>query len=176
MLVRASVESYLVLPSRRPRGDESARGIPLDVSDTVVVGCVHVLQVGSQVLVRLGLLALKVQIEKVEVGALLVADGSNHYESSLRRPVDGVAVLLVQRAQVLEVAGELTLGLLGAEESDGSLRGNGSRARGFGGGNNGKSISLRLPGKVNDCVLDGINDFHGNTLLLDAEDLQRRGL
>lgn len=134
------------------------------------------LQVGSQVLVRLRLLTLKVQIEKVEVGALLVTDGSDHYESSLGRPVDGVAVLLVQRAQVLEVACELTLGLLRAEESDGSLGSNGGRTRGLGGGDDGKSISLGLPGKVNDCVLDGVNDFHGNTLLLDAENLQRRGL
>lgn len=61
------MSTYRVLPGRRPGGDKTTRGIPLDISDTVVVASVHQLQVGSEVLLGLGLLALKVEVEKVEV-------------------------------------------------------------------------------------------------------------
>lgn len=83
-----------MLPGRRPRRDEATRGVPLDIRDTVVVCRVHELEVGGEVLLSFGLLALEVEIEEVQVGALLVVYGGDDDEATLGRPVNGIAVLL----------------------------------------------------------------------------------
>ena len=49
-----------------------------------MVGGVHVLEVGGEILLGLGLLALKVEIEKVKVGALLVRNGGNNNKATSR--------------------------------------------------------------------------------------------
>lgn len=77
---------------------------------------------------------------------------------------------------MLEVAHVLTLGLLGTEEGNGSLGRDGSDTHGLGCGDDGEAVALRLPGKVNDGVLDGVDNFNGDTLFLDAEDLKSGGL
>jgi hypothetical protein len=76
--------TYGMLPRRRPGGDVAARGIPLDVGYAVVVGSVHDLQARCHVLLRLRLLALKVEVEEIEVRALGVGDCGQDDESALR--------------------------------------------------------------------------------------------
>ncbi|KAI6750781.1 hypothetical protein HG530_014231 [Fusarium avenaceum] len=137
----------LLLLGRSPGGDETARRIPLNICYTVVVGSVHSLKVGSKVLLSLGLLALKVEVEEVKVRALLVGNGGNNNKATTR-----------------------------AEERDSSLGGNSSDAHRLGCGNNGEPVTLGLPSEVDDGILDGIDNFNRNTLLLDAENLKCGGL
>ena len=141
-----------------------------------MVGSVHELQVGCQVLVGLRLLSLKVEVEKVKVRALLVVHRGNHNETTPGRPVDGIAVLLIQRAEVLEVADHRAFGLFRAEESSRGLGGNSRGSDRLRGGDDSEAIALRLPSKVDDGILDCVNNLDRNTLLLDTEDLQSRRL
>ena len=167
------VTTNRVLPRRRPGGHVAARGIPLDVRHAVVLRHVHQLQVRRHVLLALGLLALKVEVVELEVGALLVADRGDGHKAALGRPVDGVVVLLFERAQVLEVADRVALGLLGAEEGNGCLGCHSRGADGLGCGDDDEAVALGLPGKVDDSILDSVNHLDRHTLLLDAEDLER---
>lgn len=168
--------THLVLPHRRPCGHEATRGVPLNVSDTVVISGVHQLKVSGKVLVRLGLLALKVQVEEVEVRALCVADSRDDNEATPGSPVDSVVVLLVEGAEMLKAARDRSLGLLGAEESDGGLGRHSGNANGLGGSDDGETVALGLPCKVDDCILDGVDNLDWNALLLDAEDFESRCL
>lgn len=165
-----------MLPGRGPGGNVTSRGVPLHVGDAIVVSSVHELQVGSQVLVRLWFLALKVEIVEVEIRALRVVDGGHNDESALWRPVDGVAVLLLERPEVLEVTNSVPFGLFGAEEGNRRLGGNSGGANGLSRRDGDESVTLGLPRKVDDCVLDGVDNLDGDTLLLDAENLQSGGL
>lgn len=169
-------KTYRVLPRGSPGGNEATGGVPLDVSDTVVVSGVHKLKVGGKVLVGLGLLALEVEVVEVKIGALSVGNGGNDHEATLRRPVDGVAVLLLESAEVLEVSNSVALGLLGAEESNRRLGGNGGSTDRLGGGDDNEPVALGLPGKVYYGILDGVDNLHGDTLLLDTENLESGGL
>ena len=135
---------------------------------------IHKLQVGSQILERLILLALIVQIPEIELEVLLRVNRGHNHESALRRPVNGIAVLLVERADVLEVAGRITLRLLWAEEGDGRLWWYSSTRHDFTSCDDDESIALWLPCEVNDGVLERIDDLDWNVLLGDAEDFQVR--
>lgn len=77
---------------------------------------------------------------------------------------------------MLEVAHVLALGLLGAEEGNGSLGRDGGDADRLGCGDDGEAVTLGLPSKVNDSVLDGVDNLNRHTLLLHAEDLKSGGL
>lgn len=77
---------------------------------------------------------------------------------------------------MLEVACRRTLVLLGAEERGRGLGGHGGGTGRLGRRDDDKPVTLGLPGKVDDGVLDGVDDLDGDTLLLDTEDFQRRGL
>lgn len=77
---------------------------------------------------------------------------------------------------MLEVTGVGTLGLLRAEKGDCRLGGDSCGTDRLGCGNDGETVTLGLPGKVDDGVLDGVDNLDRDTLLLDAEDLEGRGL
>lgn len=78
----------------------------------------------------------------------------NDDEAALWRPVDGIAVLFVNGADMLEVADYAALGFLGAEEGDSRLRGNGGRSGDFACGDQDEAVSFRFPGEVDDGVFD----------------------
>lgn len=86
--------------------------------------------------------------------------------------MDGVVVLLVDGADQLEVTNLIALDLLGAEEGNRCLGRDGGTDGHLAGGDEDKTVTLGLPGKVDNSVLDGINNLDGHTLLLDAEDFE----
>ena len=105
-----------MLPDTCASSNESAGRVPVNVSDTVVVGSVHELQVRGEILVTLWLLALEIHVKELHVEALLRVNGGNDDEASLGRPVDGITVFLVIRSDVLEVANTSSLDFLWAVE------------------------------------------------------------
>lgn len=165
-----------MLPHGCPGRHKASRGVPLNVSHAVVVSYVHQLQVCSHIFLRLGLLALEVEIEEVQIGTLLVVNGGNDHKTASGRPVDGIAVLLVKCAEMLEVAGVGSLGLLWAKEGHGCLGGHCGGSNRLCGADDGETVTLGLPCKVDDCILDSVNNLYGDTLLLDAENLESSGL
>ena len=88
-------ETYTMLPCRCPGRNKAPRGIPLNVGDTIVIGSVHQLQVGCEILVGLWFLALEIEVKKLQLGALLAVGAG---------PVRGgpVALLLATRASTSE--------------------------------------------------------------------------
>ena len=127
-------------------------GVPLNVGHTVVLNGLHQLEVGGKILLSLVLLTLKVHVPEVQVEVGLGVDSSDNNETALGRPVDTVAGLLLNGADELEVAGSVTL-LLGGEEGDGSLGGNGSTGGGLAGGDQDETRTVGLPREVDYCVL-----------------------
>jgi hypothetical protein len=164
-----------MLPHTRARCDISSRRVPVDVRNTVMIRRVHKHQVRCKILELLGPLALKVHVEELELEALLRVHRRDNDESSSRRPVDGIAVLLVVRADVLEVADASALNLLRAVERHGRLWRDGRGGNGFRGSDDDEAVSLGLPREVDNGVLDSLDDLDRNALLLDAEDLQGGG-
>ena len=73
---------------------------------------------------------------------------------------------------MFEIANGITLLFLGAKEGDSCLGRHGSSHDRFGSGDKDKSIAFGFPCKVDDGVLDRIDDFYRYTLFFDAEDLQ----
>ena len=144
-----------MLPDRGRGGDVTSRWVPINISDTIVVGSVHQHQVGSKILLTLLLLTIKVHIVELHVERLLGVNGSDDDETSLWRPVDGVGVLFVVCANVLEVTnGSSSLGLLWAVERDRGLWRNGGSNNWLGGGDGDETVSLWLPSKVDDGILE----------------------
>lgn len=159
-------------------GDIAARRIPLNISHTVVLSRIHELQVGIKLfvtLLRLILRLLEAKVPEVEFERLLRLESSNNNESTLGRPVNSIAVLLVDSADVTEVTRRTTLELLGSEERDGSLGTNGSVWNDFASGDEHKAVALWFPGKVDDCFFDGINNLDRDALLANTEDLEVGG-
>lgn len=117
--------SYRVCPDTGTTDNVATSGVPVNIGDTVVLRGLHELKVSGEVVLAVNLLALEVHIPEVHVEAGLRVNGGDNNETSLGGPVDTVAVLLVDGADQLEVAGLVTL-LLGGEERDGSLRSNSS--------------------------------------------------
>ena len=163
-----------MFPNASARYAVAARRVPIHVRDAVVVPLVHELQVGREILVALGLLAFEVEVPEVEVEALLRVDGGDDDEAALGRPVDGVAVLLLDGADVLEVADAGALDLLRAEEGDGRLGRHGGRHDDLGRGDKDEAVALGLPGEVDDSVLDRVDHLDRHALLPHAEDFQVR--
>ena len=106
--------------------NEAARRIPLNICHTVVFDGLHQLQVGSKILLTLGLLALEVNIPEVQVEVRLRVDSSDHNEAALGRPVDTVAGLLLDRAHQLKVSSGDTLLFRGKEGNRGLGRDGGT--------------------------------------------------
>lgn len=77
---------------------------------------------------------------------------------------------------MLEVTNGITLGLFGAEERNGGLGRDGGSSWGFWRSDNNKAVSLGLPGKVNNSVLDRVDNFDRNALLLYTENLEGSSL
>lgn len=153
-------------------GDDVATcGVPLDICDTVVLNGLHQLQVGSEILLSLNLLTLEVHVPEVKIEAGLGVDGGHNDEATLGRPVNAVAGLFLNCAHKLEVTGSAAL-LLCSEELDTGLGGSGRTGRVLTGGDSDEAGSIGLPGEVNNGVLQVVNNLNGNTLLLDAENLQ----
>jgi hypothetical protein len=98
-------------------------------------------------------------------------DGCDNNETTLGRPVDTVAGLLLNGANKLEVAGGVAL-LLGGEERDGSLGSDGSALWGLAVCDSNETGSIGLPGKVNNGVLETVNNLNGHTLFANTENLQ----
>lgn len=73
---------------------------------------------------------------------------------------------------MLEVAHGRALGLLRAEEGDRGLGRDRCWPRRLRGCDDDKPVALGLPGKVDDGVLDGVDDLDRYPLFLDSEDLQ----
>lgn len=164
-----------MLPDTCAGGHKATRGVPFDVSHAVVVSSGEELKVGGEVLVLLVLVALKVEVVEVEVVRLLAENGGDNHETAVRRPVDGVVVLLVDGADQLEVTNTVALDLLGAEEADGSLGRDSRSRRNLASGNEDETVALGFPREVDDCVLDAINDLNWHALLTNAEDLEVGG-
>lgn len=72
-----------MLPDTGTGCDESSGGVPVDVSDTIVIGSIHELRISCEVLPLFRLIALEVHIKKVHVKALLRVDGSYNDKSAL---------------------------------------------------------------------------------------------
>jgi hypothetical protein len=89
--------------------------------------------------------------------------------------VNGVVVLLVGGADQLEVTNLVALCLFRAEERDGSLGGYGGTNRYLTSGDENETVTLGLPGEVDDSVLDGVNNLDRHTLFSNAEDLEVGG-
>jgi len=89
--------------------------------------------------------------------------------------VDGVVVLLIGGADQLEVTNLVALCLFRAEERNRSLRGHGGTNGDLARSNENETVTLRLPGEVDDGVLDGVNNLDGHTLLSNAEDFEVGG-
>lgn len=102
-------------------------------------------------------------------------DGSDDHEAAFGRPVDGIAVLLLDGADVLEVSYASALDFLGAEEGDGGFGWHGCGGDDLGGGDKAKAIAFGFPCEVDDRVFDGVDDFDGYAFLLDTENLEVRG-
>ena len=136
---------------------------------------VHELEVGSEILECLVLLAFVVKIPEVELEVLLGVYSSDNHESTLRRPVDGVAVLLVECADVLEVANRVALLLLRAEEGDGCLWWHSSTRHNLASRDDDETVALWLPCEIDDGVLERVHDLDWDVLLVDTEDFQVRG-
>jgi hypothetical protein len=136
-----------------------------------VLDGLHQLKVGGKILLSLNLLALKVHVPEVNVEVGLGVDGSDDDETALGRPVDTVAGLLLDRPHKLEVAGGAAL-LLGGKERNRSLRGNGSAGRVLASVDQNETRTVGLPSKVDDGVLEAVDNLHGNTLLAHSENLQ----
>jgi hypothetical protein len=159
-------------------GDVAACRVPLNVGDTIVLGGIHELQVCIELLValfRLFLGLVKRHVPKLELKRLLRLESSNHDEASLGRPVNGIGVLLVHGANVSEIARRTALELFGSEERHCSLGAHGGALNGFASGDEDEAVALGLPGKVDDGVLDGIDDFDGHALFADTEDFEIGG-
>lgn len=105
-----------MLPDTGTGGDEATSGVPVNISDAVVVRSVHKLQVGSEIFVTFRLLTLEVQVEELHLETLLRVDSGNNNETTSRRPVDGIAVFLIVGSDVLEVTNTCSLDLLRAIE------------------------------------------------------------
>lgn len=86
--------------------------------------------------------------------------------------MDGVVVLLVDCSDKLEVADSVALGLLGTEEGDGGLWWYGSTSGDLAGSDQDEAVALGLPSKVDNGVLDGINNLNRHALFPDAENLE----
>ncbi len=102
-------------------------------------------------------------------------DGGDDYEAAFGRPVDGVAVLFLDGADVLEVADAGALDFLGAEEGDGCFGGHGCSGDDLGGGDEAKAITFGFPCEVDDSVFYRVDDLDRYAFLLNTEDLEVRG-
>lgn len=163
--------TYRVHECRGYGCDVTARGIPFNAGNTVVLARSHKLEIGLEILSLLIRSTLEVKIPEVKVEGGLRTEGGNDYETALWRPVDAVARLLVKSAHMLEVADGVALGFFGSKESNGRLRC--SRASGeLAGGDEAEAVALGLPSEVDDGLLDGIDDFYRNALLPNAENLK----
>lgn len=168
--------TYGVLPHGGGGCDVTSRWIPVNVGDTVVVGSVHQHKVGGKVLLTLLLLTIKIHIVELHLERLLRVDGSNDNEATSWGPVDSVRVLLVVCADVLEVTdGSSSLGLLWAVERNRGLWWDSGGDDWLGGGDGDESVTLWLPGEVDDGILDVLDNLDWNSLLLDAENLEGGG-
>lgn len=105
-----------MFPHAGAGGDVTAGRIPVNVRDTVMVSRGHQLQVGREVFVTFRSFTFIVKVPEVEVKTLLGMDRGHHHEAAFRGPVDGVAVLLVNGADMLEVAHSGAFDLLRTEE------------------------------------------------------------
>ena len=70
-------------PNTSTADNVATRGVPLNVSHTVVLNGLHQLEVGGKVLLSLVLLTLKVHVPEVEVEVGLGVNGSDNNETTL---------------------------------------------------------------------------------------------
>lgn len=99
--------------------DITTSGVPVDISHTVVLHRGHELEVCVEFLLLVILVflwLLEAEVPEVEFKGLLGTNRSYDDKATLGRPVDGVAVLLVDGTDVTEVANGTSLALLGSEE------------------------------------------------------------
>jgi hypothetical protein len=139
-----------------------------------VLNGLHQLEVNGKVLLSLVLLALKVHVPEVKIEVGLGVNGGDNDETTLGRPVDTVAGLLLNCPDKLEVTGSVAL-LLRSEEGDGSLGENGSTGRSLTISDQDETRPVGLPREVDDSVLETVNNLDGHTLLANTEDLQVGG-
>lgn len=164
--------TYSVLPHGGRGGNVTSSRIPIHISDTKVLSSGHELEVRSNILLILLLLTIKIKIPEVEIEELLRGNGSYNNESSLRRPVDSIVVLLVDGADELEVT-ERALGLLWTIEGNGGLWW-GTDLDTWGwllAGDEDEAVTLWLPSKVNNGVLQ-LEELDWDLLLGDPEELE----
>ena len=164
-------QSYRVSPHTSTADHVTTCGVPLNVGNTVVLVGLHQLKVGGQILLSLILLALEVHVPEVKIEVGLRVDSGNNHETTLRGPVDTVAGLLLNGADELEVARCVAL-LLGGEERDSSLGKDCSTGGGLAVCDDDETRPIRLPGEVDDGILQAIHNLDWHTLLTNTEDLQ----
>lgn len=166
-----------MLPCGGAGGNISSGRIPLDVGDTVVLVGRHKHEVAGKLLVGgdlllLLLFALKVGIPELELEALLRVHGGNDNKASTGCPVDGVGVLLFNSLGAHPLADGTALQLLGCVKVDIRLGGNSSANNGLISSDENEAVSLGLPRKVDNNLLE-LNNLDGNVLLGNAEELER---
>lgn len=161
-----------MLPHGGGGGDVTSSWVPVDISDAEVLSGGHELEVGSNILLLVLLLTIKVKIPEVEVEELLRGDSSNNDETSLWRPVDGVVVLLVDGADELEVANGSLLDLWAVERDGGLWWGTDlDTSWWLLGGDEDEAVALWFPSKVDDGVLE-LEKLNWDLLLGDSEEFE----
>lgn len=164
-------------PDTSTADDVAAGRVPVNIRNAVVFRSLHQLNIGVQFLLALldlRLLAFKVQIPEIEIKVLLRVNCGNHDESSLWRPVDGIAGLLVNGTGKAEAAHASALHLLGGKERNRRLRSDARASNSFSRGDQDETVTLRFPSEVDDRIFQAVYNLHGHALLLDTEDLQVR--
>lgn len=161
-----------VFPHAGAGSNVAASRVPVNVCDAIVVGRSHKLQICREIFITFRALAFEVEIPEIEVETLLGMNGGNNDKATFRGPIDGIAVLLVNGADVLVVAHSGAFDLLGAEEGYGRFGWDGSGSDHFGGRDEHESVAFRFPGEVNDGIFDRVDDFDGDAFLSHSKDFE----
>lgn len=87
-------------------------------------------------------------------------------------PINGVAVFLINGADVLEVAHSRAFDLLGTEERYGRFGRDGRGSDHFGGSDEHEPVAFGFPGEVDDGVFDRVDDFDRDAFFSHSKDFE----
>lgn len=97
-------ETYAVFPHAGAGRDVAACRVPVNVGDTVMVGSGHELEVSGEILFGFNSIPFIVEVPEIKIEALLRVYCGHDNEATFGGPIDGIAVLFFNSADVLEVA------------------------------------------------------------------------
>lgn len=81
-----------------------------------MVGRIHVLQIRRKIFIGFRLFAFIVEVPEIKIGTLLRQKGGNNDESPFWRPVNCIAILSINSADMFEVSDRRAFRLFRAEE------------------------------------------------------------